>query len=292
MADDQPVAVLVRGDRGLNEIALKKALGATQLYLARDTEVASATGAPSGFVGPVGLTIPVIADLELKGASGAVCGANQADAHLTGVDLARDCGEIRWAALRMAEAGDRCARCGEGSYRAFRGIEVGHVFFLGTVYAEPMRCVFLDESGTEQTMVMGCYGIGITRTAAAAIEQHNDGNGIIWPMSIAPYEVHVVPLQMNDAAVVATGEELYRRLGELGIEVVIDDRDERPGAKFKDADLLGIPLRVAIGARSLKEGNLELKWRRDDKPTPIPAAGAAEAIAELVRAERARLGAG
>ncbi|HTM23164.1 MAG TPA: proline--tRNA ligase [Kofleriaceae bacterium] len=289
MVDGKPVAALVRGDRGLNEIALKKATGGSQLYLARDEEVLAATGSPPGFVGPVGLTIPVWIDDELRGASGAVAGANQTDTHYTGVDVERDVPGARPAALRLAEAGDRCMRCGKGSYRPFRGIEVGHVFFLGTVYSTPMKCVFLDESGAEQAMVMGCYGIGITRTAAAAIEQNNDANGIIWPMSIAPFEVHLAPLQMNDAAVVAAADQLYRELSALGIEVLIDDRDERPGAKFKDADLIGIPLRVAVGGRSLKEGNLELKWRRDDKPTMLPAAGAAAAIAELVRAERARL---
>jgi prolyl-tRNA synthetase len=289
MADGKPVAALVRGDRGLNEIAFKKAVGATQLYLAREPEVTEATGAPAGFVGPVGIDIPIYADLELRGATGAVAGANAADAHFTGVDLERDVRVTRFAPLRMAEAGDPCARCDGGTYRAFRGIEVGHVFFLGTVYSTPMKCGFLDEQGAEQPMVMGCYGIGITRTAAAAIEQNHDANGIIWPMSLAPLEVHLAPLQMNDPGVVEAAEQLYRELTGLGIEVLLDDRDERPGAKFKDADLIGIPLRVAIGARSLKEGNLELKWRRDDKPTMLPAAGAAAAIAELVRAERARL---
>jgi prolyl-tRNA synthetase len=289
IADDKPVAVLVRGNRGLNEVALKKATGATQLFLAREGQVTEATKAPPGFAGPVGLTIPVYADVELRGATGAVVGANQADTHFTGVDLERDVPGARYLTLRMAEAGDACARCDGGTYRAFRGIEVGHVFFLGTVYSAPMKCVFLDEQGAEQPAVMGCYGIGITRTAAAAIEQNNDANGIIWPMSIAPFEVHLAPLQMNDQAVVDAAEQLYKELTAMGIEVLFDDRDERPGAKFKDADLIGVPLRLAIGGRSLKEGNLELKWRKQDKPSMLPLAGAAEAVAGMVRAERARL---
>jgi prolyl-tRNA synthetase len=289
VADGSPIAVLLRGDRGLNEVALKKLVGATELFLAREGQVKEATGGPSGFSGPVGLSIPIYADIELEGASGAVVGANQVDAHLTGVDLARDARVTRYAPLRMAEAGDACARCKVGGYRAFRGIEVGHVFLLGTKYSEPMSCNFLAEDGSSRVMVMGCYGIGITRTAAAAIEQNNDQDGIVWPMSIAPYEVTVLPLQMNDAEVVAAAETLYRDLASRGVEVLLDDRDERPGGKFKDADLVGIPLRVAIGKRSLKDGKLELKWRRDKEAQTISVADAADAIASLVATEKARL---
>lgn len=290
MADGKPVAALVRGDRNLNEVRLKRLLGATELFLAREGQVAAATGAPSGFAGPVGLDIPVYADLELKGATGAITGANEADKHHTGVDLARDANVTDFARLRLAEAGDSCPRCG-GTFQAYRGIEVGHVFFLGTVYTEPMHCTFLDEDGSEKTMEMGCYGIGVTRVASAAIEQNHDDDGILWPMSIAPYEVCVLPLQ-KDEAVSAAAEALYQDLRARGVEVLLDDRDERPGAKFKDADLIGVPLRVAIGKRSVKEGVVELKWRRDAEASNVPAEGAAEHIAGLVAAEKARLAEG
>ncbi|GAB4540632.1 MAG: proline--tRNA ligase [Haliangiales bacterium] len=291
IADDRPVMALVRGDRGLNEIALKKAAGASQLFLAREGQVKDALGTPPGYAGPVGARVEVYADIELEGATGAVCGANQPDMHYVGVDMARDVEVKAFAPLRMAEAGDPCPRC-DGHLRAFRGIEVGHVFYLGTVYSEPMGCTFLDEAGQERVMAMGCYGIGITRIAAAAIEQNHDDGGIIWPMSIAPYEVEVLPLQMKDEDVIAAGETLYAKLKELGVEVLLDDRGERPGGKFKDADLIGIPLRVAIGKRSLKDGKLELKWRRGGEAELIDVGDAAEHIAELVRAERERLAGG
>jgi prolyl-tRNA synthetase len=199
MADGQPVAVLLRGDRGLNEVKLKRLLDATELFLAREGQVVEATGAPTGFAGPAGLTIKVVADVELRGARGAVVGGNKKDVHLTGFDIERDATVSQYASLRMAEAGDLCPRCGTGHYRQFRGIEVGHVFYLTTVYSVPMGCTFLDEAGAEKPMEMGCYGIGITRTAAAAIEQNHDESGIVWPMSIAPYEVSVLSLQQDGA---------------------------------------------------------------------------------------------
>jgi prolyl-tRNA synthetase len=291
MADGKPVVALVRGDRGLNEVKLKKAVGATALYLAREDEVKAATGVAPGFVGPLGLDphkVTLVADVELRGATAAVTGAGEYDAHFVGVDLVRDAAHVTFTQLRLAEPGDACPRCGKGTFRGFRGIEVGHVFFLGTKYSKPMQCNFLDEQGATKPMVMGCYGIGITRVAAAAIEQHNDADGIVWPISIAPYEVEIVALQ-KDAAVVEAAEKLYAELTARGVEVLFDDRDERPGAKFKDADLIGVPLRIAVGARSLKEGKLEAKWRRDKQPTLIDASGAAEAVAGMVEAEKRRL---
>jgi prolyl-tRNA synthetase len=252
--------------------------------------VIEATGVAAGFVGPVGLSIPVFADHELRGARGAVCGAGAADAHLVGVDLERDVPNAQFAAQRMAEPGDRCPRCGTGTFRGFKGIEVGHVFFLGTKYSAPMQCNFVDEAGATRPMVMGCYGIGITRVAAAAIEQNHDASGICWPISIAPYEIEVIALQAGDAAVMAAAEAIYEGLKAKGIEVLFDDRDERPGGKFKDADLIGVPLRVAIGGRSLKDGKVELKGRRDKDPTLIPVDGAVEHLAGLVAAEYAKLG--
>jgi prolyl-tRNA synthetase len=286
MADGEPVLALVRGDRALNEVALKKAIGATELFLAREGQVKEALGAPTGFAGPVGASIPIYADLELQGATGAITGANEKDMHYVGVDLARDAAVTRYLALRRAGAGDACARC-EGHYEEYRGIEVGHVFYLGSVYSEPMGCTYLDQDGKERPMVMGCYGIGITRVAAAAIEQNHDEAGIIWPMAIAPFQVQILPLQMKDEAVMREAENLYDSLRKSGIDVLIDDRDERPGAKFKDADLIGIPLRIALGSRSVKEGNAELKWRRDAEVSKIALAGLAEHVTGLVREEMA-----
>jgi prolyl-tRNA synthetase len=281
VADGEPLMVLVRGDRNVNLIALKKLTGANELFPARVGQIKKAIDAPAGFMGPVGVEIPVYADKELEGASGAVVGANKDDAHMTGVDLARDATVTSYHDLRFAVAGDACARC-DGHYKSYKGIEVGHVFALGTTYSEPMGCNYLDENGKSQTMVMGCYGIGITRIAASAIEQNHDEGGIRWPMSIAPFQVTVLPLQMNDEDVVAAGESLYQELLALGIDVLLDDRKERPGAKFKDADLIGIPLRIAIGKRSLGEGKVELKWRHEADAGNVELAGAAEHIAKLI----------
>ncbi len=281
VADGEPLMVLVRGDRHVNVVALKKLTGAIELFEARVGQIKKAIDAPAGFVGPVGVEIPVYADKELEGASGAVVGANKADAHMTGVDLARDAKVTGYHDLRFAVEGDHCARC-DGHYKSYKGIEVGHVFSLGTTYSEPMGCTYLDENGKSQTMVMGCYGIGITRIAASAIEQNHDEGGIVWPMSIAPFQVTVLPLQMNDEEVVAAAESLYTDLLDLGVDVLLDDRKERPGAKFKDSDLIGIPLRIAIGKRSLGEGKLELKWRREAESENINIEGAAEHISKLV----------
>ncbi|MBT8492569.1 MAG: proline--tRNA ligase [Deltaproteobacteria bacterium] len=289
VADGNPVAVLVRGDRGVNEVALKKLVGATELFMAREGQVKKALGVGPGSAGPVGAEIDVYADLELEGATGAIAGANDAGHHYKNVDLARDAGVKQFAALRLAEAGDTCPRCKQGTFEIERGIEVGHVFFLGTKYSEPMGCTFLDEEGNTVPMVMGCYGIGITRVAAAAIEQNHDDGGIIWPLALAPFEVSVLPLQYKDEAVMAAGDQLYAQLQELGVDVLLDDRKERPGGKFKDADLIGVPLRVAIGKRSLDEGVYEVKWRRDKEAEKLPVEGAAQKIVEMLAAERERL---
>jgi prolyl-tRNA synthetase len=289
VADGKPHAVLVRGDRAVNEIKLKKMLGAVELFMAADNHVQELTGAPAGFAGPIGLSIPIVADDELRGMIGAVAGANQADAHITGIDVDRDVPGARWGRLRLAVAGDRCPRCADGRFQVLRGIEVGHVFYLGTKYSAPMACTFLAEDGTARPMEMGCYGIGVTRVAAAAIEQNHDNDGIVWPMSIAPYEVALLTLQANEPEVVAAAERLYAALTAKGIEVLFDDREERPGAKFKDADLIGVPLRLAVGKKSLAEGRVELKWRRDKQVNQIAIDDAVDHVAGLVAAERARL---
>lgn len=260
-ADDVLHAVLVRGDHEVNLIKVKKALGAQQVELASDAAVVQATGAPVGFAGPVGLdgVESVLADPAVMALRDAVCGANAADAHRVHVDPGRDF-TAQVVDVRLAQAGDPCPRCG-GKLRAFRGIEVGHVFYLGTKYSESMKCNVLDESGRERPMIMGCYGIGVSRVLAAAVEQNHDANGIVWPMAIAPYQVAILPLQMNKPDVVEAAERLYNALRDAGIEVLLDDRKERAGVKFKDAELIGTPWRIAIGARGLKEGLVELKPR-------------------------------
>jgi prolyl-tRNA synthetase len=214
-------------------------------------------------------------------------GGNRVDTHLRGFDIGRDAHVTGYAPLRMAEEGDSCPRCRRGRFQLLRGIEVGHVFYLGTVYSAPMDCTFLDESGASRPMEMGCYGIGITRVAAAAIEQHHDERGIAWPMSIAPFQVSLLALQ-QDAAVLAAAERIYAELTERGVEVLYDDRAERPGAKFTIADLIGIPLRLVVGARSLAEGKAELKARRASEAELIPIEGAADLVAARVAEELSR----
>jgi prolyl-tRNA synthetase len=283
VADGKTVIALVRGDRGINELKLKAALGADALELASDTAVREVTGAEVGYAGPQGRNVPVYADPEVAAIASAITGANKTDYHVRGFNLGRDVPGAKIVDLRTAAAGDRCARCEKGTYRAHRGIEVGHVFFLGTKYSEPMKCNFLDADGVEKPMVMGCYGIGVTRIAAAAIEQNHDGDGIKWPMALAPFHVIITPAG-KEPELAAAAEKLYGELAALGVEALWDDRDERPGAKFKDADLIGIPLRVTVGKRGLAEGKLELKVRGEKDPKMVPAGEAAAEIAARVRA--------
>jgi len=255
------VAVLVRGDHEVNEVKLRNLLGVPEVVLADEATVQEVTGAPSGFSGPVGLKgIPVLADLSVQGMRNVVVGANKADTHLVNAAIGRDTTPDRFADLRVVAVGDPCPRCG-GRLNMHRGIEVGHVFKLGTKYSKAMKATFLDEEGRDRLMVMGCYGIGVGRTMAASIEQNHDENGIVWPLPIAPFQVHLLPLNMDNKDVSGAAEEIYRDLLKEEVDVLIDDRDESPGIKFKDADLVGIPLRVTVGIKSLKEGKIELKWR-------------------------------
>ncbi len=280
---EETIAVLLRGDRKLNEIKLCNYLDCKHIQLADEALVRKLTGAPTGFSGPIGISCRVIADQDLAVMSDFGLGANEENFHLTGANHGRDFQVEAFVDLREAEAGDECPRC-SGKLEAWRGIEVGHVFKLGTKYSEKMHATVLDDQGQERILVMGCYGIGVGRTAAAAIEQNHDENGIIWPMPLAPFQVIVTLLNPNDEAVLAAGEALYTQLLDAGIEVLLDDRDERPGSKFKDADLLGIPLRINVGARGLKEQSFELQERRSGERTMLPIAGAAARIAEQVRA--------
>jgi prolyl-tRNA synthetase len=286
LADGRAVAVLVRGDRDINEIKLQKVLGATTLALADDATVKGATGAPVGFAGPVGLKIPTYADLEIAALSDGVTGANEADMHLTGVNIERDFKPTAVVDVRTAVAGDLCARCDKGHLTAYKGIEVGQVFFLGTKYSVPMGVTFLDVDGKEKPAVMGTYGIGVTRIVASAIEQNHDKDGIIWPVPLAPFEVAVLELQQDDDKVIATAKRLYEELTAAGIEVLYDDRDERAGVKFKDADLIGIPFRLAVGKKGVAEGIVELKLRKGGDVRKLKIEEAAAIVAAEVKAER------
>jgi len=275
---------LLRGDHELNPIKLKNLLGCAELELASDEQIVKLTGAPVGYLGPVGMQIRIIADLAIQAGGPWITGANVTDAHYRHTLLGRDFTAERCADIRNVEAGDPCPRCADGSMEMWRGIEVGHVFKLGTKYSAAMRATVLDDQGQERVLVMGCYGIGVGRTVAASIEQNHDDKGIIWPMPIAPFQVLITLVNPKDDAVRRTGERLYAELQEGGIEVLLDDRDERPGSKFADADLLGIPLRVTVGSRALQEGALELQERRSGVRHLLPIVDACATIVGMVNA--------
>jgi prolyl-tRNA synthetase len=288
MADDRPVAALIRGDHEANEAKVRRAFGASALAPAEPAQIEKATGAPMGFVGPVGLKIPLAVDRSVASLASVVVGANAVDLHLTGVVPGRDFSLSQVLDLRNAEAGDPCPRCGT-AMAVKQGIEVGHVFKLGTKYSKSMGATFLDEHGQSVPVIMGCYGIGVNRILAAAVEASHDDNGIIWPLNIAPYLALIVPLQLQNEAVMQLAQSLAEQFERAGVDVLIDDRDQRPGFKFKDADLIGIPLRVVIGERGLKEGTVEVKWRTDKEAHHVSAASASESILaeiEKVRAEQ------
>lgn len=262
--DDQIFLVLVRGDREINEIKLNNMLGPfVNLQLADPEVVRQTLGCEPGFVGPINASkgLKIVADLEVPLMKKAACGANQAEYHYINVLPERDFRIDQVFDLRMIVAGEKCLKCG-GTLKEARGIEVGQVFKLGTKYSKALNANFVDENGQEKPCVMGCYGVGVSRTVAAAIEQNNDKDGIIWPIPIAPYHVILVPVSMKDSQVVETAEKLYEELLQAGVEVIMDDRDERPGVKFKDADLVGYPLRVTIGSKTLAEGQVELRLRK------------------------------
>ncbi|HOW97247.1 MAG TPA: proline--tRNA ligase [Kiritimatiellia bacterium] len=287
VADGKPVAALVPGNRDVNEIKLRRALGAKALELADAATIARVTGAPVGFAGPVGLSIPLVVDAKLRGYRGAVTGANEADAHLRSVDIERDVKVTEFADISFAIEGDGCPRCA-GTLRAKRGVEVGHVFKLGTKYSEQLGALYLGEDGQKRPCVMGCYGIGVTRTLQAVIEQSHDDNGIIWPATIAPAEVEVLLINEQHAASVETAGKLVEGLKNVGIEVLFDERAERPGVKFKDADLLGLPLRINVGERGLAKGSIELRARHSGETLVVPVESAVEtACARLAELKRA-----
>ena len=293
-ADGKSVMVCVPGDRDVNEIKLKHFLDVKKIELADPETVLKVTGAQPGSVGPVASSFPsptsasslrIIADQSLRGARGVIVGANEDDHHLKNVDLDRDC-SIKaedYADLVIVRDGDICPKCGQ-PMSIKRGIEVGHVFKLGRKYTEAMKAVYKTNELKEETMVMGCYGIGISRTVQAVIEQSHDANGIIWPKAVAPYQVCICLLDPDQPEVAQVAEDLERQLEAAGVDVIVDDRAERPGVKFKDADLIGFPVRVVVGAKGLANGGVEIKRRDQDKSTTkiVPASDAAAVIQEVL----------
>jgi prolyl-tRNA synthetase len=263
------VGVLVRGDRQVNEAKLAKHLATAGLRLADRGTVERITGGPEGFSGPVGLRgVELVADHEVRRLRNVVVGANRADEHYVNANHERDFTVDRYLDVRVVGEGDPCARCG-APFRIVRGIEVGHVFKLGTKYSTSMGATYLDSEGQERLIVMGCYGIGVGRTAAAAIEQHHDADGIIWPLPIAPLQVTILPINVSESRSWETAQSLHDTLQAVGVEVLLDDRDERPGIKFKDADLIGLPLRITIG-KALAAGRVELTARRTRRTQEVP----------------------
>jgi prolyl-tRNA synthetase len=281
-ADGDLIAALVRGDHEINELKLRTLLGRREVVLADENAVARATGVAPGYLSPIGLKLRVVADFSVRWMRGAVTGANEANAHLVGVDQERDFRPSVFADLRLAVNGDPCPRCAQGQLETHRGIEVGQVFYLGTKYSEKMGATYLDSEGRQRPIEMGCYGIGVSRLVAAAIEQNHDENGIIWPFSIAPFHVLLLPINYKDERLRVAADQLYQVLQQQSVEVLLDDRDERPGVKFKDADLVGMPLRVTIGPKGLEKGVIELRWRRDGNTEEVPLGDAAERIRTLI----------
>jgi prolyl-tRNA synthetase len=283
--DKGDVAVLISGRYEVNEVKVRDFLGADRVRLAAEERVRALTGAPSGYAGPVGLSMRLLADHSVRRIAPGATGANEKNAHWVNVVPGRDFAPETYADLRMVAEGDSCPRCG-GGLRFSRGIEVGHVFRLGTKYSEALSATYLDASGKEHPIVMGCYGIGVGRTAAAAIEQHNDADGILWPVSIAPFEAIVVPLNMKHEGLVRKASLVAEKLSDRAIEVLLDDRDERPGIKFKDADLCGIPLRVTFGEKNFAAGFAEVRDRKTGETDRVEISRIVETVAAAVEAKK------
>lgn len=276
-ADDKYIAAMVRGDRDVNEVKLKNIVGCRDdLELAAPSVVCEITNAKVGFAGPIGLGIPVYADKEVALMKNFVVGANETDMHYKNVNINRDFEPDMIADIRVVVTGDKCPKCG-GEIKSEQGIEVGHIFKLGTKYSDALGLKYLDESGTQKTVIMGCYGIGVTRCVAAAVEQLHDDNGIIWPVSIAPYQAIIVTANYKDEAQVKASEDLYDKFIEAGIEVLYDDRNERAGVKFKDADLIGIPVRIVVG-KKVGDGVVEYKERKMENAVEISYADAVSKV--------------
>ena len=286
-ADGEIVAVVIRGDLEVNEVKLGNVLNANELRLATEEEVRGLAGVAPGFVGPVGLPARrIMVDRSLEGATNLVMAPNVVDQHYTGVNAPRDWQPSDWVDVRTARVGEGCPRCAPGALKAARGIEVGNIFKLGTKYSESMKATYTAAGGEDKTFIMGCYGIGITRTAQAAVEANHDANGIIWPVPIAPYHLTIVPVNAKDEGQAQAAHRLYAEARKAGVEVILDDREERAGVKFKDAELIGIPFRITCG-KGVADGDLELFVRRTGEKRDVPVAEAISTIQALIRAEMA-----
>ncbi len=285
LAEDKPVAVLVTGEREVNETKLARVLGTDKFRLFEERDWEAHPSYISGYVGPVGLTgAEIIGDLQVEGSSGMVCGANERDFHLAHVAYGRDFRVDRLADLASARAGDACPRCG-AAMEIVAGIEVAQVFQLRTKYSEPMHAVYTDEQGKQYPYVMGTYGIGVSRLLAAIAEQHHDERGVIWPAAVAPAHLHVMPLNMAEEAVREGAENLYEAAREWGLETIIDDREERAGVKFADADLIGIPYRAVLGKSFLADGLVELQSRSGEEKEMLPAPAVPDRVANLLNSQ-------
>jgi prolyl-tRNA synthetase len=287
IADGNPVVVLIRGDHEANENKIRRVFGAEKLELADPATIERVTGAPVGFAGPVGLKEPILiyADYSVMETVNAVAGANKNEKHLVNVNPFRDFEPAKFVDLRNAEEGDPCPRCAS-KLTIRNAIEVGHVFKLGTKYSECLNAKFLDDDETQRTIIMGCYGIGVNRIVAGLIETSYDDAGIIFPVNLAPYEVVICPMKISDEKTMDIAQSIHDELEGRGVDCIVDDRDQRAGVKFKDADLIGFPLRIVIGDKGLASGTLEIKWRWDKESTMLPIAGAAAALAEMLSEER------
>ncbi|MDR9502262.1 MAG: proline--tRNA ligase [Desulfurivibrionaceae bacterium] len=279
----EAIAVLLRGDHEVEEVKLANILGVSdeELRLADDKEIFDATGTPSGYLGPIGLQIRTVADQEIAALRNFTVGANDKNFHLQGVNMGRDFSPTLMGDIRKVTDRDRCLLCG-GELELTRGIEVGHIFKLGTKYSLAMKATFLDDQGAETPFVMGCYGIGVSRVVAAAIEQHHDKDGIKLPAAIAPVQALLLNLSPQDAEITQAAEDIYQELRTRNIEVILDDRDERPGSKFKDADLIGMPLRITVGKSFSRQGLIEIRQRADGQTRTIPLQETVATVMELI----------
>ena len=277
------VTGLVRGDHEINLVKMKNLIGCEWLQPAGEKAFSKHPELHRGYIGPVGLDLPVYADHEISVLHDFVTGANKPSTHFTGVQVQRDLKIEKFGDIRTVQAKDPCPRCEDGKYQVKRGIEVGHIFILGTKYSSAMKAVFLDQHGKENALVMGCYGIGVGRTPAAAIEQNNDERGIIWPRNLAPFQVIIIPVNYSNSDLKNACDTLYNRLQETGIETLLDDRSDRLGGKLKDADLMGIPLQIIIGPKSLSAGQVEIKIRKTNESSLHPYPQVIEDIPSILK---------
>jgi prolyl-tRNA synthetase len=281
-ADDEIVFVVIRGDLDVNETKLKNLLKCSELRLATETET-KASGLVAGSASPVGIKgIKIVADDSIQLGSNFIAGANKPDTHLKNVNYPRDFKIDLIDDIAIARSGDNCPKC-NGKFQSSHGIEVGHVFKLGTFYSEKMGASFLDQNGVSRPIIMGTYGIGLGRLLAAAVEQNHDDKGIIWPVAIAPYHVYLCPLRLENPNIAATAEKLYQDLTNEKVEVLFDDRNDSPGTKFNDADLLGVPIRLTISPRTLESQSIEIKWRNEKQTELLPLEGITTRVKELLK---------